>query len=106
MALYKSCSLERADSKILNEHKHTQSNIAMTESIYFKRMLLTDIVQKLRNLVNLDRHMIIDLNHHSDRLRILIVYLLQLVQEIRRFLLIEGRVYYQEGNYRPLPPKS
>jgi hypothetical protein len=67
MAWYKYGLLQRGDSKILNNMRDTWSNSCMAESIDLYLMFLSHCLQEMRYFVDLDGHMIVNLDDHPDR---------------------------------------
>ena len=88
---------------ILDRGIFTQGDIAVAEAVYFDAVLFPDVLNELCYFIDLDGHVIVDVDDHSQRLRSFVLYFLELLQEMGRFLLIEGRVDHEQRNHRLRP---
>ena len=57
----------------LYDVKCTQSDIALAESINFNTLFSLNFSQILRYFIKLDRHMIVNLDYHTNRFGVCII---------------------------------
>ena len=70
----------------------------MAETIYFERMLPANVLEELCNFIDLNWHVVVDLDDHADSLGFFEVDGLKLAKVVGCFLLVDGRVDDKEGD--------
>ena len=88
---------------ILDRGIFTQGDIAVAEAVYFDAVLFPYILNELCYFIDLDGHMVVDIDDHGKCPSPFVLYFLELLQEMGRFLLIEGRVDHEQRNHRLRP---
>ena len=100
---YISSWLLRADSMILDRGRYTQGYIVVAEAEYFDAVLFSDVLNELCNFIDLNGHVVVDVDDHGHCPSPFVIYFLELIQEVGRFLLVEGGVNHEQRDHRLRP---
>jgi hypothetical protein len=78
--------------------------VAVAEAIDLDLVFVSDLTDVLGNSVDLDGHVVVEVDHHPEGRNARVVYLLELSEESGCFFLVEGGVEDEEGDRRLAPP--